>query len=184
MGSAILLFSRSCHRPYRNIYHGLLERVLLVYYQVYYQLMQTSPFSVQLLRSQLPHDGLSVDPLLGVDCSPELYCHYNSQLYSYEQYSVHLLRISCSSGRHFPDLSWTVVDLLCFSELDPLPADTLSSCCYCSDKHQSPCSGYLSNPPSLSSGPSEPFCLLFCILSLLLLYTASVFLKFKYSLGI
>ena len=38
-------------------------------------------------------------------------------LYSYEQYSVHLLRISCSSVTHFPDLPWIVEDLPCFSEV-------------------------------------------------------------------
>ena len=49
----------------QNINHGLtphlLEQVLLVYYQ----LLQTFPFSVQLLRSQLSHEGLAVDLLLG-----------------------------------------------------------------------------------------------------------------------
>ena len=40
---------------------------------------------------------------------------------------VHLPRISCSSVRHFPDLSWIVVALPCFSE-DPLPVDLLSYC--------------------------------------------------------
>ena len=44
--------------------------------------------------------------------SPQL-----SYLYSSEQYSVHLLRISFSSVRHFPDLSWIVEDLPCFSEV-------------------------------------------------------------------
>ena len=34
-----------------------------------------------------------------------------------EQYSVHLLRISFSSVRHFPDFSWIVEDLPCFSEV-------------------------------------------------------------------
>ena len=41
----------------------LLEQVQLVYYQ----LLQTSPFSVQLLRAQLPHEGLAVDLLLDAD---------------------------------------------------------------------------------------------------------------------
>ena len=59
--------------------------------------------------------------------SPQL-----SWLYSSEQYSVHLLRISCSSVRHFPDLSWIVEDLPCFSEVRPSPADMLSCCCFCS----------------------------------------------------
>ena len=36
-------------------------------------------------------------------------CVYNS-----EQYSVHLFKISCSSVRYFPALSWMVVVLLCF----------------------------------------------------------------------
>ena len=44
----------------------LLEQIKLVYYQ----LLQTSPFLMQLLRSQLPHGGLAVD-LLGADCSLE-----------------------------------------------------------------------------------------------------------------
>ena len=38
-----------------------------------------------------------------------------SQLQRYEQYSVHLLRISSSSVRHFPDLSCMVLGLSCFS---------------------------------------------------------------------
>ena len=36
---------------------------------------------MQLLRSQLPHEGLDVDLLLGADCSPELYCHQNFHIY-------------------------------------------------------------------------------------------------------
>ena len=38
-----------------------LEQVLLVYYQ----LRQTSPFSVMLLQSQLPHGGFVADLLSG-----------------------------------------------------------------------------------------------------------------------
>ena len=38
-------------------------------------------------------------------------------IYSFKQYSVHLLRISCSSVRYYPDLSWIVVDLPRFSEI-------------------------------------------------------------------
>ena len=40
----------------------LLEQVLLVYYQ----LRQTSPFSVMLLQSQLPHGGSVADLLPGL----------------------------------------------------------------------------------------------------------------------
>ena len=42
------------------------------------QLRQTSPFSVMLLQSQLPHGGSVADLLLGVGCSPELRCLHNS----------------------------------------------------------------------------------------------------------
>ena len=84
---------------------------------VYYQLLQISPFSVKLQGSQLSQSGLAVDLPLGIDCRPEPYCHHNPYLFSSEQYSVHLLRISCSSVRHFPDLSWIVVDLPCFSKV-------------------------------------------------------------------
>ena len=58
MGSVILLFSRSSYRSlskHLSWSPRLLEQVLLVYYQ----LLQTSPVSVQPLRSQLPHEGLS-----------------------------------------------------------------------------------------------------------------------------
>ena len=77
MGSAILLFSKSCHRhlsKHQSWTPLLFEQVLLVYYQ----LLQNYPFSVQLLRSQLSHKGLAEDLLLGADCSRELYCHHNS----------------------------------------------------------------------------------------------------------
>ena len=72
MGSVILLFSRSCYRSLsKHISWSprLLEQIMLVYYQ----LLQTFPFSVQLLRSQLLHAALAFDLLLGADCSPELY---------------------------------------------------------------------------------------------------------------
>ena len=73
--------------------------------------------SVILQQSQLPHEGLVVDLLLGAYCSPELHCHHNSHgCIVSEQYTVHLLRNSCSSVRHFPDLSWIVEDGPCFSE--------------------------------------------------------------------
>ena len=49
----------------------------------------------------------------------------------------------------------------------------LSCCCFCSGKFQSPRTEHLSSPPLLSSLPSESSCLLPCILSLLLLHTAS-----------
>ena len=51
-----------------------LEQVLLVYYQ----LRQTSPFSVMLLQSQLPHGGLVADLLPGASCSPVQCCLDNS----------------------------------------------------------------------------------------------------------
>ena len=49
----------------------------------------------------------------------------------------------------------------------------LSCCCFCSGKFQSPRTEHLSSPTLLSSLPSEPSCLLPCILLLLLLHTAS-----------
>ena len=69
-----------------------------------------------LLQSQLPHGGLVADLLPGAGCSPVQCCLHNSHSCT-EQYSVHLLRISFSSVRHFPDLSWIVEDLPCFSEV-------------------------------------------------------------------
>ena len=117
MGSTILLFSRSCDRSLAKHLSWpprLLEQVLLVYYQ----LLRTSPFSVQLLCSQLPHKVLAVDPLLGADCTPELYCHHNSHSCIALSNILSMLRISCSSVRHFPDLSWIVEDLPCFSKLN------------------------------------------------------------------
>ena len=51
-----------------------LEQVLLVYHQ----LRQTSPFSVMLLQSQLPHGGLVADLLPGAGCSPVQHCLHNS----------------------------------------------------------------------------------------------------------
>ena len=159
MGSAILLFSRSCYKPlskHQSWSPLLLEQVLLVYYQH----LQTSPFSVQLLRTQLPHECLAVE--LGFNRSLEVYCHHHSSyLYSSEQYSVHLLRISSSSVRHFPELSWIFVIKPASLKLDPSTADILSYCNFCSDKLQSPCTGYLSSPFLLSSGPSEPLLLAF-----------------------
>ena len=51
--------------------------------------------------------------------------------YSSEQYSVHLLRICCSSVRHFPDLFWIVVDLPCFSEVRSITSwYAVLLCCY------------------------------------------------------
>ena len=69
MGSAILHFSRSCYRflsKHLSWPNYLLEQDQLVYYQ-----LQTSPFSLQLLRSRLPHERLVVLP---VDCSPGPSC--------------------------------------------------------------------------------------------------------------
>ena len=49
IGFAILLFFRSCHS-------SLLKHL-------YYQLLQIPPFSMPILRFQLPHKGLAVDIL-------------------------------------------------------------------------------------------------------------------------
>ena len=86
-----------------------------------------------------------------------------SWLYSSDQYFLHLLRISCSSVRHFPDLSWIVEDLPCYSEVRYFTADMLSCCCFCSSKFQSHRTEHLSSPSFLSSLPSESSCLLSCI---------------------
>ena len=51
-----------------------LEQVLLAYNQ----LRQTSPFSVMLLQSQLPHGGLVADLLSGAGFSPVQHCLHNS----------------------------------------------------------------------------------------------------------
>ena len=62
----------------KNIYHGFPACMNKFSWYIMTYVLQTSPFSVQLLRSQLPHEGLAVAFLLGADCSPELYCHHNS----------------------------------------------------------------------------------------------------------
>ena len=83
---------------------------------------------MQLLRSQLPYEGLTVDLLLGADCSPELCCYHNSHTCIALSNTQSICRESLarSSVRHIPNLSWIVVDLPCFSEVDPLPAGMLS----------------------------------------------------------
>ena len=98
-------------------------------------------------------------------------------LYSYEQYSVHCLRISCSSVTHLQDLPWIVEDLPCFTEVRSFSswyALLLLFCCFFfSGKFQSLCTEYLSSPLLLSSLTSESKCLLPCIVLLLLLHTIS-----------
>ena len=110
---------------------------------------------------------------MGADCSPEMHCHHNSP----EQYSVHLLRIFCSSVTHFPDLSWIVEDLPCFSEVRSSFSWYLCYCCFCSGKFQSLRTEHLSSPLLLSSLPSESTCLLPFIVLLLLLHTVSSLIK-------
>ena len=76
-GRPFFCFSRSCYRfllIHLSWSPRLLEQVLLVYYQ----LRQTSPFSVMLLQSQLPHGGLVADLLPGAGCSPVQHCLHNS----------------------------------------------------------------------------------------------------------
>ena len=109
-GSAILSFSISCYRSMLK-HLSWTPRLLKQVQLVYYQLLQISPFSVQLLRSQLLREGLAVDLLFVADCSQELHRHHNS-----EQCLVHLTRISCSSVRHIRDMSWIVVALQCLSK--------------------------------------------------------------------
>ena len=83
---------------------------------VYYQFRPSSPFSLTLLRSQLPHGQLVVD--LGADCSPKRHCHQNSYDSIVLSNILSICLESLSSVRHFPDLFWIVVeDLLCFSEV-------------------------------------------------------------------
>ena len=60
MGSVILLFSRSYYR-YLSKHLSWSPRPLEKDLLVYYQLLQTSLISVQLLRSQLHHEGLTVE---------------------------------------------------------------------------------------------------------------------------
>ena len=73
-----------------------------------------------LLQYQLPNGGLVADLLPGAGCSPVQHCLHNSHsctVLSNILSSVHLLRISFSSVRHFPDFSWIVEDLPCFFEV-------------------------------------------------------------------
>ena len=88
-------------------------------------------------------------------------------LYRSEQYSVDLLRISCSSVTHFPDMPWIVGDLPCFSEARSFSswyALLLLLLFRCFDLLA------LSTYPVLFL-PSESSCLLPCIILLLLLHT-------------
>ena len=68
------------------------------------------------LQSQLLHEASVVD-LLGADCSPELHCNHNSHGCVILSNILPMLRISCSSIRHLPDLSGIVEDLPFFSEV-------------------------------------------------------------------
>ena len=65
-----------------------------------------------------------VSPVNYPDPDPDAHCHRVftvkvmrpiALIKEHPSYSVHLLRISCSSVRHFPDMSCIVVDLPCFS---------------------------------------------------------------------
>ena len=60
---------------------------------------------------------------------------------------VKLWAILCPSTKNllffYKTLTGLVLDPVTL-KLDPLPADMLSSCCFCSFKHQSSCAGYLS----------------------------------------
>ena len=134
---------------------------------VYYQSRPSSPFSLTLLRSQLPHGQLVVD--LGADCSPERHCHQNSYDCIVLSNILSICWESLSSVRHFPDLFWIESRIYFVSlRLDPLPAGMLSFgfCRFCSGRYRSPSTEYLSSPPllsSISSLPSE-YCLLPSIL--------------------
>ena len=57
-----------------------------------------------------------------------------SWLYSSEQYSVNLLRTSCYSVRHFPDLFWIVEDLPCLSEVRSFTSWYVLLLFFCSGK--------------------------------------------------
>ena len=84
-------------------------------------------------------------------------------LYSSEQYSVHRLRIWCSSVRHFPDLSWIVVVIP--SLMSGLSLfDKPSCCCSCSNCLQFYSIVLLSSYLLLFSYLVWSFCLLLCIL--------------------
>ena len=88
---------------------------------------------------------------------------------SSEQYSVHLLRISCFSVTNFSDLPRIVENLPCFSEVRSFSSWYTLLLLFCSGKFRSLRNEYLSSPLLLSSLPSESSWLLTCIVLLLLL---------------
>ena len=90
-----------------------------------------------------------------------------------EQFSVHLLRISCSSVTHFPDLPWTVEDLPCFSEVRSFSSWYALLLLFLFRQVSISSHRVLSSPLSLSSLPFESSCLLPCIVLLLLFHTVS-----------
>ena len=83
-------------------YNVSYEQVLLVYYQ----LKWTSPFQWYYCRLSFHMD------LLEADCRPELHCRHNSHGCIVLN---NILRISCSSVRHFLDLSWELIMALSLS---------------------------------------------------------------------
>ena len=94
-------------------------------------------------------------------------------LYSYEQYSVHLLRISCSSATHFQTCPGQLRIYPVSLRLDTSPAGMLCYCCFCSGKF---------NLCALSTYPVL-LCFLHCLLNplvcfpivlLLLLHTCTI----------
>ena len=88
--------------------HQLEQDLVLL---VYYQLQQTSPFSVMLLLISVSLRRIGFRSSSGTDCSSELHCHHNSDgcIIMSSILSI-CLRISCYSVTHFPDLP-------CFSEV-------------------------------------------------------------------
>ena len=131
------MFSRDCHRSllkHQSWFPHQLEEVLLIYYH-----SDRLLFSVMLLQSQLPHEGLVVDLLLGADCSPELHCHHNSHgcivlsnslSFCWESlvFRSDIFQICPGESRTYSVSLW----------LDPSPAGMFSCCCYCSGKFQFP----------------------------------------------
>ena len=153
-----------------NISHGL--SASLQFLLVYYQLRQTNHFFSDDTAILCSSQRSVVD--LVADCSAELHCHHNSHGCTVLSniLSICSCRISCSSIKHFPDLSGINEDLPCFSEVRSFTRLYAFLLLFLLGKFQFSPTEHLSSALLLSSLPSESSCLLPSILLRFLPFTA------------